>query len=138
VFEYHGWLIIRAAPHETDTDYRDVHAAVDFLKDLVEVDAGAPGLRDIRWVNGSPQYHFGGFRNRSDGVYRSALESVERVLERAPGSYGVIYYWDDEDPVHPNEFRVLVVRRGKITEHADTFLSPVVPTIEDPYLPDEP
>ncbi|MFI6983510.1 Imm7 family immunity protein [Embleya sp. NPDC050154] len=40
---------------------------------------------------------------------------------------------DDEDPAHDNEFRVLGLARGNVTEHTEPLLSPCVPTLEDPY-----
>jgi Immunity protein 7 len=62
VFEYHGWMNISAAPHETDTESRVTHAAVDYLRGLLDEITDAPGLRDLRWVNGSALCHFGGFQ----------------------------------------------------------------------------
>ena len=54
------------------------------------------------------------------------------VGQDAPGSYGLLYIRDDEDPNgRVNEFQVLVMRRGKVTVHPDAFLSPCIPIIED-------
>jgi len=32
---------------------------------------------------------------------------------------------------YPNEFRVFPLVRGAVTEHADPFLSPAIPVLED-------
>src|SRR5215467_2984439 len=48
-----------------------------------------------------------------------------------PGSYGLLYVWDDESNQHPNEFRVFKLARGRVTEHSDVLLSPVIPALED-------
>ena len=132
MFQYHGWLVISAAPHETDTEYRDTHAAVDHLRALLGEIADAPGLRDLRWVNGMAQCHFGGYSNRRNNTWDHLLAAVHGVARRAPGTYGLIHYWDLNDPERRNGFRVLVIRRGQISEQPDPFLSPAVPVIEDP------
>lgn len=65
---------------------------------------------------------------------------VEKVLEliraigcAAPSSYGMVYLHNDEAREKDDEFRVpvLVIRRGKMVEHSDPFLSPLVPMIDD-------
>jgi Immunity protein 7 len=137
VFEYHGWLVVSAAPHETDDEYRVTDAAVDYLRGQLEEIADAPGLRDLRWVNGTAQCHFGGFANRRDGTFDHLLAAMHGVAKRAPGSYGLFQYLDDEHPEHRDGFRVLVIRRGQLAEEADPFLSPTVPVIEDPQPPEE-
>jgi hypothetical protein len=62
-----------------------------------------------------------------------------RILaEQAPGSYGLLYIQDAEDPrgvEFENCFRVWRLARGELTEMADPFLSPCIPTLEPPYDP---
>lgn len=64
-------------------------------------------------------------------------EQIERLIsfirERLPGSYGLLYEWDDEtnSPPGRNAFRVRRVARGQVEERTDPFLSPRQPTIED-------
>ena len=140
MFEYHGWLVIRAAPYETETEDADEQAAVDFVRRLVdaEVRSGAPGLRDLRYVNGQAQFHFGGFRNRRTADFDDVLTAVVELARYAPGTFGLVHYHDDEDPVRDNEYRVLVIRRGEVTEQDDPFLSPVIPAVEDPWVDEDP
>ena len=38
---------------------------------------------------------------------------------------------------HSNEFRVFRLVRGEVTEHADSWWSPVISTLEDPWGGDE-
>ena len=61
------------------------------------------------------------------------IELFHRVADLAPGSYGLLYVHDDEDPEHDRHFRVFRLIRGTVTEHADHLLSPVIPTLEDEY-----
>ncbi|WP_410611889.1 Imm7 family immunity protein [Amycolatopsis sp. lyj-109] len=56
---------------------------------------------------------------------------VAKVGRLAPGSYGLLYVHDDEHPEHRLSFRVFRLARGRVTEHADHLLSPVIPTLED-------
>ena len=54
------------------------------------------------------------------------------------GSYGLLYVLDDEDYQdgdYQNEFRVWRLVRGALEERSDPFLSPFIPTVEDPYDP---
>ena len=136
MLQYHGWLVIEAAPYETETEDADRRAAVGFVQDLVDAAAadGVQGLRDLRWVNGQAQFHFGGFRNHRNAEFDGLLASIAELGRRAPGTYGVVHYADDEDPVHHNDFRLVVIRRGEMVERTDPNLSPVVPLLEDAYV----
>ncbi|MGR6542089.1 Imm7 family immunity protein [Paenibacillus tundrae] len=49
----------------------------------------------------------------------------------APGSYGMLYVFNDEHPKHFNEFNVYVLTRGNVEERNDPFLSPLIPTVAD-------
>jgi hypothetical protein len=62
------------------------------------------------------------------------------IAENGPGSYGLFYVHDDEDLIEvkyygrgeqdfSNEFRVHRIANGQVTELADPFLSPIVPTL---------
>jgi len=130
MFEFHGWVTIQDAAGEGDA------AATRRAAELIEERAGAlgigPGVADVRWVNGMAQCHVAGFANRRAAGGDDAIALFWFVAETAPGSYGLLYVQDDEDPMHGSVFRVGVLRRGRLTWEADPFLSPVVPTIEDP------
>lgn len=91
----------------------------------------SPYLLDLRWLNGEPFIHLGGFSNHRSSP--DVAEVFERVAEVAPGSYGLLHVRDDEDPGHENEVRVLRLVRGRVTQHTETLLSPCIPTVEDPF-----
>ncbi|MCA2229110.1 Imm7 family immunity protein [Nonomuraea aurantiaca] len=95
------------------------------------------GLIDLRWLNGSPSLHVAGQPNRDGGWSDIILGLFQRIGQIAPGSYGLLHLWDDEG-THPNEFRVYRLVRGRLSEHADTLLSPTIPTLEDPEPNPEP
>lgn len=53
------------------------------------------------------------------------------VGEVAIGSYGLLYLYDDEDPIKDNSFKVYRLCKGKVVEFDDQLLSPFNPTIEE-------
>jgi hypothetical protein len=94
--------------------------------------ANANVVFDVRIVNGEAQLWAAGARNHAAPIEREALDLYHFIARAAPGSYGLLYIQDDEDPVHYNDFQMYLVARGVLTEHADHYLSPFVPVIEDP------
>jgi hypothetical protein len=53
-----------------------------------------------------------------------ALDIFSWVAKESTGSYGLLYFHDDEDPESFNEFQVYVLKRGNLTKSNDSFLSP--------------
>ncbi|WP_431995087.1 Imm7 family immunity protein [Streptomyces griseoflavus] len=129
MFEYHGWITIRETAAEDD-DEPQLRETVDALR-LHLARMESPYLLDLRWMNGEPFIHLGGFSN-----HRSSPDVVglfEHVAAVAPGSYGLLHVRDDEEPGHENEMRVLRLARGMVTQHTEALLSPYTPTVEDPF-----
>jgi hypothetical protein len=62
-------------------------------------------------------------------------EIFEWVGQNAPGSYGLLYYQNEENNEMTEGFKVYVMKRGRISTKMDKELSPKVPTLEDPYDP---
>ncbi|XVV09022.1 Imm7 family immunity protein [Actinoplanes sp. CA-131856] len=134
MFEYHGWITLRATAAATDAadDFEAEHlpGIVDTLRaHLAAVDS--PYLADLRYMNGQAFLHVGGFSNhRADPDVNDLFRYVSEI---APGSYGLLHTLDDEAPGHENEVRVLRLVRGELSAHREPLLSPVVPALEDPY-----
>ena len=130
MFEYHAWVTIQhSAGDESDAELRAAHRKVE---QELEALSGGTGLVDLRWVNGMSQLHLSGFLNRRSGEGQDVIDVFCQVGRVAHGSYGVFYMLDDEDPSGKNnEFQVLVMRRGDVTQQPDRFLSPCIPAIED-------
>jgi hypothetical protein len=97
------------------------------------------GFVDFRWENGVPMLHVGGMPNHFGRQGQEVIDLFKYVARVAPGSYGLLLTYDDEDPDprRRGAFRVLRLARGEVSEHADPFLSPVAPTIEDSEVLDE-
>jgi hypothetical protein len=129
MYEYHGWIAVRETAVDDD-DADRLRQIVDELRLRITQMAG-PYLLDLRWMNGEPFIHLGGFSNHSlssdvDGLFGY-------VAAIAPGSYGLLHVRDDEDPGHENEVRVLRLVRGGLTQHTEALLSPCIPTLEGPF-----
>lgn len=129
MFEYHGWITIRESATDDD-DPTQLTGIVDSLRHYID-EIASPYLLDLRWMNGEPFIHIGGFSN-----HRTSPEIIDlfsQVGTIAPGSYGLLHLRDDEDPEHENEVRVLRLARGNVTYHTELLLSPCIPTLEDPF-----
>lgn len=126
--QYHGWIALRstAADVEDEPPLR-----LEEIRTLVDALAGY-ALMDLRPLNGRYFIHCGGNPNHGGHAER-VIELFRQVGRLAPGSYGLLHVWDDEDKHHPDGFRVFRLVRGQVSEHADALLSPVTPTLGDDY-----
>ncbi|PZG13252.1 Imm7 family immunity protein [Nonomuraea aridisoli] len=127
MFEYHGWVTIRDTAGPEEDPARLTRQIEEIQERLARL--GDYGLLDLRWMNGTPFLHLAGNPNRRGAWGQEIIGLFARVGEIAPGSFGLLYVLDDESD---EEVRVFRMARGEVTEHADPFLSPVVPTLEDP------
>ncbi|GLY38139.1 hypothetical protein Amsp01_041630 [Amycolatopsis sp. NBRC 101858] len=127
MFEYHGWITLRATAEALDDEsplrLDEIRALVDGLADYA--------LMDLQPMNGTDYIHLGGSPNRRGQHGAEVIDLFAKVGQLAPGSYGLLYVHDDEHPEHRLSFRVFRLARGRVTEHTDDLLSPVIPTLED-------
>lgn len=132
MFEFHGWAVVRYHTYGTDAALQDrCWRALEKRARRVET-----GLVRLQRHNGCDSLLIAGQHNhRGDYV----IDLFRWVGQNAPGSYGLLYVRDDEDasrgPDHTNDFRVWRLCRGTLSELADPFLSPCIPTVEDPFDP---
>jgi hypothetical protein len=133
MYEYHGWVSLRATAEAID-DEPELRLAE--IRRLVD-EMGPYGLMDLRPLNGHYVVHMGGMPNHRGGRGPALIDLLTKIGQLAPGSYGLLHVWDDEHPEQMNEFRVFRLIRGVVTEHADPFLSPAIPTLEDPWVFDD-
>ncbi|KFU81046.1 immunity 7 family protein [Amycolatopsis lurida] len=131
MFEYHGWVTIQASP-SGDDDAALLERIVERVHRAVR-DFGDADLLDLRWASGVPVLHLGGMDKHGTAIAPELVDLFTRVGDLAPGSYGLLHVWDDQDPDHDNEFKVYRMARGLVTERGDDHLSPVAPTVMDGY-----
>ena len=129
VFEYHGWISLRstatAVEDEPPLRLDEIRAA--------ETEVSGYALMDLQAMNGEHFLHMGGKPNHAGAWGIKVIELFHRIGGLAPGSYGLLHVHDDEDEF-ATDFRVYRMVRGTVTEHIEPLLSPVIPTLEDPYL----
>ncbi|HET9958476.1 MAG TPA: Imm7 family immunity protein [Polyangiaceae bacterium] len=129
MYSYHLWIVLAESTQENDIG--GLQDKINGLRTLLAESLDTRPEHPIIKVNCDWLFQCSVSHNHK-GDAQERLESVLRwITRRLPGSYGLVYYRDDEDPREANSYRVLVVSRGGVVERTDPFLSPVVPTIED-------
>jgi hypothetical protein len=129
MFEYHGWITLRSTAEAVDNESP---LRLDEIQALVN-DLAGYALTDLRPMNGEYYIHVGGSPNHRGTWGPTLINLFAKIGQLAPGSYGLLYVHDSEDPEHALNFRVFRLVRGTVTEHADHLLSPVIPTLEDQW-----
>lgn len=133
MIELHGWLTVR----ET---YEAIEESEEIL--LQQIEKIKEEIENLTWFkpelagqNGTFFVQFTLCHNRLPNFQNSEVYGFfKRVGEIAPGSYGLIYLYDDEaQGSKKNEFQVFVLRRGVVEQLSDTFLSPFIPKVENPW-----
>lgn len=130
MIELHGWLTVRDTYKAEFEEGSRTEAAVLEIRSLIEsLEWFKP---DMRAMNGDVFTEFSLYCNRKNPEVEEVFQFFEAVGRIAEGSYGLIYLYDDEDRNgRENRFQVFVLARGVVKEGEDSFLSPVIPVIED-------
>ncbi|MEZ4294111.1 MAG: Imm7 family immunity protein [Polyangiaceae bacterium] len=127
----HGWAVVSASTYEDD-DSTMAGIVTRVRERVMELSSGNPDVR-LFYVNGACHLTMTARPNHYGPAVQEVLDFWAWLGGVAPGSYGLMYVRDDEDPARSNEFVVHVLRRGKSATEADSFLSPCVPVIEDAW-----
>jgi hypothetical protein len=110
----------------------DVISAVQALRGLLDGIRGPATFPFVEARNGSYCLYLAGNANHNGLDWAETNDLLHEVAHRFPGAYGLVHLRDDEDAHgNNNAFVVYVVRRGTVARHADFFLSPCNPVIED-------
>jgi hypothetical protein len=130
MFEAHGWATTRLSAdggaEGEATQYPDLRSEIE---KVVGAAANVVARFDAD-LNGSAILTVSASKNHR---YEGVIDLFRWVAQHYPGSYGLLYVHDAEDARgFDNDFRVWRLARGRITELADPFLSPLIATIEDP------
>ena len=129
MFELHGWFVLRSSPHTNDDETAE-RIAGKLRGRLAEIDDG--GLHsELVGINGEYRLLLSGGFNRRRASFDQLMEILGWLGPNAEGTYGLLYYRDDEGH-DGNQMGVWRLARGEMSHSIDTLLSPCVPTIEDP------
>lgn len=77
--------------------------------------------RCVFHVNYSKLLQCSGGANHLGSNHDALLEILRHIVDKLPGSRGIVYWFDDEDTTF-NCYRVLVIAGGKFREERDPFL----------------
>ncbi|GAK41840.1 Imm7 family immunity protein [Paenibacillus urinalis] len=130
MYQYHGWAVVL----ENTNDETNKEKEINILESIeVYIEGLQPNVDviEMKAING--QYHLWmtGLWNREPSSNYNPVEIMRNIGDLAPGSYGMLYVFNDEHPKHFNEFKVYVLARGSIQEKDDPFLSPLIPVVAD-------
>lgn len=131
MFEFHGWITLRVDDSD-DADIRVLRtreeSALEQLEAAIREHCDNISLFETRRTsNDLLVLVTHGLRNHTDA---GVISLYGWIAENLPDSYGILYVHDDEHPKHGNDFRVIKLARGRLSEHSDPFLSPYIPTVE--------
>lgn len=129
MLELHGWVTIR----ET---YKVIYEEEDNVDNIInkvkrEIENLSWFKPQIKALNGEWFLEFTLFANRKNPQTQEVFELYKKIGKMAEGSYGLIYLYDDEDEGKENEFQVFSLSKGIVKEFRDSYLSPIIPIIED-------
>ncbi len=127
--EMHGWITIRDTFHATDED--NTSAIVDRINK--ELEKLKYYTSSVKWMNGSGYLQYSLYTNHWSDDCKEILNIYDLVSNKAVGSYGLLYVYDDEAEKEGDSFVVYKLARGKVERIVDTLLSPFIPTIEDGF-----
>jgi len=135
MFIYNGW--IRIAENTMEINDGHLEEIMIQLQDYIDKVRWQNAYIDLRAPNGFPVLSIQGcnnhkYGNNTTGNVDSVLDVFKFVGEVAPGSYGLLFIEDDDEPGYQNACQVFVLKRGKLGQVRDPFFSPLIPTVEDP------
>ncbi|MBD5452840.1 MAG: hypothetical protein HDR30_00740 [Lachnospiraceae bacterium] len=128
MIELHGWVTIRETYKVTFEEDNDNIFIEKIKQEIENLSWFKP---QIKALNGEWFLEFTLFANRKNPETEEVFQLYNRIGELAEGSYGLIYLYDDEAKGKGNQFQVFSLSKGSIKEFSDSYLSPVIPTIEE-------
>lgn len=120
MYKYRLWIQLCESTEESDIGHLD--AKTEELQAFVN-----EKLKLIRkpqdcifHVNYNKVFQCCAGANHRGNEHQALLEVLRFVIDTLPGSHGLVYWTDDEDP-EINGYRVIVIARGQIEERLDPF-----------------
>ena len=126
MYTWHAWIQLydderdRPAPYE-----QDALAAVRAKARELELRTSPDD--PISCTNGGPLFQASGAHDHRGSAHQRLHTLLRFTLDVLPGSWGLVYWRDDETPGTDayDGYRVLVLARGAIADRLDPFLSPL-------------
>ena len=131
MLEMHGWLTVYPTYLNEDKHPEIDEYAIYKNVENILAQCGIEQIKRLKALNGSFYIDVSYFSNRPNPDSHMIINTLKKIAEVAPGSYGLIYVLDDEDTENSNNFKVLVIKRGKYSWQKDILLSPCMPELYD-------
>jgi len=138
MIEIHGWITLRYSDYHSEE-----HLQRDFIYNfksyLNKAYSGVLSEPYCKFTNYNGLECFSinvQHNHRGDAFYLTKIFSW--VAEHSDGSYGLLYFHDEEDESSFNEFQVYVLKRGTFTKAKDVLLSPYWEEVEKEYDANDP
>ncbi len=132
MYEVNLWFCLQEAGDDWEFDER--HQKALGIENLIAGFDAHTIKADFRILNGKYYVTLTCYANRPRAHELGIIDSlVTAVVRQFPGSYGLIYEFDDERTEFPGHdaFKVTVLARGKLSVRVDPFLSPLSRVIDD-------
>ena len=129
MIEFNGWVIIRESFKEDDDEIR-LNTIIDKIEKKTFESDYKNEVYSLKCLNGT--YHLSIMVNHNHRT-EHVIDFFKWISEISKGSYGVLYVQDDEDFERGNEnkFKVWIMKKGKVFEQDDVYLSSMNPEVEE-------
>ena len=130
MIEFNGWAIIRESYKEELDNENLLVSIIEQIEIKISKLNFVNEIYSLKALNGT--YHLSIMANHNHRT-EHIIEFFKWVSEISKGSYGILYIQDDEDYGRKNEnkFKVLSMKKGRVKELDDIYLSPVNPEVEE-------
>jgi len=131
MYDYRLWILLKETTEEGDCG--QLRVKVDRLRQLVEQKLACVPRDCIYNFNYSTVMQCTGGGNHRGQDHYELIYVLEWIAESLPGSYGLVYWVDDEDPevASRDQYRVITLARGRLEERRDPFFSPISQVVGD-------
>ena len=134
MIELHGWMTISPTYKNEDLhtdiqEYKIIQDVKDYIKKLKYNTIDRLRVRCGTYYIVADYYS-----NHKNEEVEEIICAFKTIAEIATGSYGVVYYMNDDDKKNYNDFMTMIIKRGTTDWKRDELLSPFMPTVHDEYL----
>ncbi len=131
MYTYHLWIILSESTKESDLG--SLTDKVCSLREIVSEQVTVQPENPVNQVNCDWIFQCSASHNHRGDAHQRLGNILDWIVKHLPGSFGLVYWNDneDEEPGNSERYRVLVIARGCVHEKEDGFLSPIIPTVED-------
>ncbi|WP_165243851.1 Imm7 family immunity protein [Paludisphaera soli] len=133
MYGYHLWIVLSESTEESDCGSLERKAGElrSLIGERLTCKPNAEG--SVQAVNLSLVFQCSGSANHRGEEHDSLLHVLRHIATELPGSHGLVYWYDDEEPGRDrfDGYRAIVVARGRLQDRFDPFLSPITPHVED-------